>query len=236
MLFTKRGTLPNESVSEWTTFYLQTREAMPLPDKYEFGKFIATSMAFASKIKQVEVFVDQERILHFNRRGGDPKPIQDISRFSLASPQRMFSLTSIGISQIQLDLNMANNCNYTVFMRVVEAELKVSIPRKLMEEMIRTTKKSAPNTTKMLILLSNFEEYDSTMQTTKGSKDLFQNLIPMPDRQGNVYIGFPTHQTTGSSISLAGHFIPTVERESIDFADKSLAVWNMELLSMAGLM
>jgi hypothetical protein len=35
---------------------------------------------------------------------------------------------------------------------------------------------------------------------------------------------------------LAGHFIPTVERESIDFVDRTLNVWNQDLLTMGGLL
>jgi hypothetical protein len=104
--------------------------------------------------------------------------------------------------------------------------------------MLRTTKKNAPRTTTVYVLLSNFEEYDSTMQKMKsarGKEDIFSNLIPSPEKQGHVYIGFPTHQTCGSGVSFAGHFIPTVERESIDFADKHLAVWNVELVSVFGL-
>jgi hypothetical protein len=51
-----------------------------------------------------------------------------------------------------------------------------------------------------------------------------------------VYIGFPTHQTTG----FGGHIgapalVPTVERESIDLADPHLRVWNGELLGCIGI-
>lgn len=52
-----------------------------------------------------------------------------------------------------------------------------------------------------------------------------------------MYIGFPTHQTTG----FAGHvgapcIIPTVERESIDLVDRYIKVWNFEVLRAIGLL
>jgi len=63
---------------------------------------------------------------------------------------------------------------------------------------------------------------------------VFAELIPQ--KQGRVYIGFPTHQTTG----FGGHvgapaLVPTVERESIDLADPQLRVWNGELLGCVGI-
>ena len=128
-------------------------------------------------------------------------------------------------------LSISLGCTYIL-------DLSVNLPKRLEDEMLRTTKKNAPKTTKLYVLLSNFEEHDSSMQTIKsmpGGLDVFSNLIPTPEKQGIVYIGFPTHQTSGCGVSLAAQFIPTVERESIDFADKHLAVWNMELLSVFGI-
>lgn len=60
-------------------------------------------------------------------------------------------------------------------------------------------------------------------------------LSPYPS-SGRIYIGFPTHQTTGFSSHVAGSFIPTVERESIDLVDPSLRAWNIELLTAAGIL
>ncbi|CAD6935683.1 unnamed protein product [Tilletia controversa] len=54
------------------------------------------------------------------------------------------------------------------------------------------------------------------------------------EQQGHVFIGFRTHQTTGFAGHLAARFIPTVERESLDFIDKYCREWNEELLSMGG--
>jgi replication fork clamp-binding protein CrfC len=50
--------------------------------------------------------------------------------------------------------------------------------------------------------------------------------------QGQIYIGFPTYQTTGIKAHIYSQFIPTVEREQIDFIDSNLRQWNLELLSM----
>ena len=73
-------------------------------------------------------------------------------------------------------------------------------------------------------MFSNFDEYESSTKGV-GTDGLFEDLVPTVGKQGRVFIGFPTHQTTGCSVQLAAHLIPTVERESIDFVDKTLNVW-----------
>ncbi|KAJ3355282.1 hypothetical protein HDU91_005683 [Kappamyces sp. JEL0680] len=232
MLYTKRGDLPPGSESSWTTFYLPTREPVPLPGIDDFGKFIAMSLAFASNIRQVEVFVDSARVLHFQRKAAGSKPIEHIEAFTVHSPQKMLTVTSVGISQVQMDVEIVDaskQSNFSIFMKIAIAELKANLPQKLQAEILRTTKKPAPKTSRMYVMLNNYDEYDSTHQTIKDSRGMFDSLIPSPHHQGRVFIGFPTHQTTGTGVHVAAHFIPTVERESIDFADKSLAVWNLEM-------
>ncbi|KAI8902649.1 hypothetical protein BC833DRAFT_616580 [Globomyces pollinis-pini] len=241
MLYTKRGTLPTEAQSEWTTFYLATREPIVLPETTEFARFLATSLAFTTNIRQVEVFVDSKRVLYFNRKAAEPKLIDNWDRnsFVLKSPNSLFKLDTIAISQVQLDVEIVKSnvgTNYTIFMKIADAKMLVSLPRKMIEDMVRTTKKQPPKTTQLKLMFTNFEEYDGTMQTIKGAESIFQDLIPPPDKQGKIFIGFPTHQTTGCAIQIAGHLIPTVERESIDFVDKTLNFWNVELLSMGGLL
>jgi hypothetical protein len=105
MLFTKRGQIPESQVTEWTTFFLQGRDPIPLPDRSNFAKFIATSMTFSTKLKQIEIFVDNERVLYFERKSTLPKSIENsnLQNFNLySSPQKLFHLKEIGISQAQI--------------------------------------------------------------------------------------------------------------------------------------
>jgi hypothetical protein len=240
MLYTKRGKLPEDSVDQWTIFFLPTRELIELPETKDFANFLATCLAFAMNIKDVEVFVDGERILHFSRKFAPPKPLEFSKSigYQSSSPYKLFKLIGVETSQIQLDMEIVergNSKNFTVHMKVASATLKVSLPSKIETEMYRTTKKQPPKTSVLQIVSTNFEEYDSTLQTIKGAESIFENLIPSPGNQGRIFIGFPTHQTTSCSVHIAGHFIPTVERESIDFVDKTLYIWNTEYLSMCGM-
>lgn len=56
------------------------------------------------------------------------------------------------------------------------------------------------------------------------------------DKNGRVFIGFPTFQTTGCAASVAARFVTTVERESVDFQAKYVNEWNRELLWAGGVL
>jgi hypothetical protein len=62
---------------------------------------------------------------------------------------------------------------------------------------------------------------------------VFDSVIP--SKSGRIFIGLPTHQTTGllAHISL-NSVIPTVERESIDLNARWVLDWNKEILRVAG--
>ncbi|KAH6568144.1 hypothetical protein BASA50_002410 [Batrachochytrium salamandrivorans] len=240
MLFTKHGKLPEEAVSDWTTFYLAMREPIDPPNASNFGRFLTTSLAFTTCLKSVQVFVDSECILNFDKKGSIPRPINipDRRSMQLSSPNNLFQLSSVSVAKVQLDAQVKgrrSTDSYTIFMHIATADITTSLPRKLSDEMKRTTKKNPPALTQLLLMFSNFDEYDSSSGVRKGV-DMFDDLIPGPADQGRIFIGFPTHQTTGCAVQVAGHLIPTVERESIDFVDRSLSYWNQELLYMGGLL
>ena len=85
-------------------------------------------------------------------------------------------------------------------MRLITGTVKCDPPKALKQDMNRTTKKNPPSSTDIKIILSNYDEYQSSLAVKGSSNSIFDDLIPSPSEQGHVYIGFPTHQTTGYSI------------------------------------
>jgi hypothetical protein len=115
------------------------------------------------------------------------------------------------------------------FLRIATAKLSVAVNSKFAAEFERAQKKPPPKETKISMLCISKAEFDASTH----NDPVFADLIPR--KQGRLYIGFPTHQTTG----FGGHvgapaLVPTVERESIDLADPQLRVWNGELLNCVG--
>jgi hypothetical protein len=261
-LFAKRADVPDKDVDPWTSFLMDLREPMEMPDFDNFSRFLTTSMGFTANLKQVEVFFDTQQIFSITKRVAEPRAMTiDSRRMLLTTPQRMFTISGSDMRQIQLDSEkytppslFAPLANFlssskkvfdeekkntsrlpvekgSIFLRVVTGSLQVSVSRDYEKEMERATKKKPPKTTKFQLVYTGKEELDAS----ENRNQIFKDLIPFP-HQGRVFIGFPTHQTTGCCCHMASRFIPTVERESIDFADRYISIWNKELLAVGGLL
>jgi hypothetical protein len=76
---------------------------MDIPDAIEFGTFLATSMAFTSNIRQVEVYRDSERTHWYDKKVSEPRPLPFAQgEFTLASPSSLFKLLSVSIRNVQV--------------------------------------------------------------------------------------------------------------------------------------
>ncbi|PLW32719.1 hypothetical protein PCANC_19560 [Puccinia coronata f. sp. avenae] len=145
--------------------------------------------------------------------------------------------------------NPLSNLKASVFLRVVTGNINVTIPSVFRAELERATKKPPPKKTQYALIWTNKDEFDAGKDSTSSNSGLskllsgdetaravFDGLISDLEVQGRVFIGFPTHQTTGFSGSVAARFIPTVERESLDLQAKYVADWNKELLAIGGIL
>ena len=140
----------------------------------------------------------------------------------------------------------------SIHLRIATAHVSVSADKPFEREIERSTKKPPPKVTAFHLIFTGKEEYDASFPDQdedvdasvsapssgapldRGVRQIFSGLMPRLEDQGHAFIGFRTHQTTGFSGHIAARFIPTVERESLDFVDRYCAQWNSELLSMGG--
>jgi hypothetical protein len=135
------------------------------------------------------------------------------------------------------DLTALTTAN--VFLRVTTAVVKTSVTASFAAELERATKKPPPKTTKLAILTSSYDETEASTKENTVAKavDVFSSVLPGKKPGGRIFIGFPTHQTTGAGMHLsAPSVIPTVERESIDLNARWVRTWNYEMLRVAGIM
>lgn len=135
------------------------------------------------------------------------------------------------------DLTAVTTAN--VFLRVTTAVVKTSVSSSFAAELERATKKPPPKTTKLAILTSSYDETAASAKENPVAKgvDIFSSVLPGKKPGGRIFIGFPTHQTTGAGMHLsAPSVIPTVERESIDLNARWVRTWNLEMLRVAGIM
>ena len=119
----------------------------------------------------------------------------------------------------------------SIFLHATNATLRTFPTTKFAAELERATKKPPPKTTYLAIMTSPF--IDSEANIKSGTSSVFATVLP--SKSGRIFIGFPTHQTTGLSAHIsAPSVIPTVERESIDLNARYVKSWNLELLRAAG--
>jgi len=142
-----------------------------------------------------------------------------------------FRFTSQPIVSASAGQDLLQYSTKTIFLRIANATVNTSIDRKAAAELERATKKPPPKTTQLAILTMSKPEHDASEKDAT----IFENVVP--SNNGKVFIGFPTHQTTGIRAHISAHsVIPTVERESIDLNARIVRDWNVELLKVAGIL
>ncbi|RMD41401.1 hypothetical protein DV735_g3741, partial [Chaetothyriales sp. CBS 134920] len=120
-----------------------------------------------------------------------------------------------------------------IFLNVITASIKTFTSQKFNEELERATKKPPPKTTKLAILTAPYID-NKELSNAQKFGNVFGTVLPT--RSGRIFIGFPTHQTTGLGAHIsAPSVIPTVERESIDLNARYVRTWNIEMIRAAGI-
>ncbi|KAL4898511.1 hypothetical protein BDV59DRAFT_167032 [Aspergillus ambiguus] len=129
--------------------------------------------------------------------------------------------------------DLAQVSTASVFLHISTANIQCSVSHSLSSELERATRKPPPKRSTLAILTPS---YDTTLASgMSGSHSEILSSI-LPSKAGRVFIGFPTHQTTGLNAHIsAPSVIPTVERESIDLNTRYISKWNFEMLKAAGI-
>ncbi|KAF8972951.1 hypothetical protein BDZ97DRAFT_1778504 [Flammula alnicola] len=128
----------------------------------------------------------------------------------------------------------------SVSLSIYSASIQVRLDKKLSSEINRSTKKNPPTKMKFELIYTAKDEYDASLEEDakqpEATGSIFQGLRADIEGVGaaRVFIGHSTAQSTGVGGHIAARFIPTVERESIDFMDRNVATWNKELLFVGG--
>ncbi|KIM45164.1 hypothetical protein M413DRAFT_428973 [Hebeloma cylindrosporum] len=157
-----------------------------------------------------------------------------------STPQRVVTALPPPVPPKPIDHLAINETN--VSLSIYSASIQVRLDKKLSSEIQRSTKKNPPTKMKFELIYTAKDEYDASLEEDakqpEATGSIFQGLRADLDGVGaaRVFIGHSTAQSTGVGGHVAARFIPTVERESIDFMDRNVAVWNKELLYVGGLL
>ncbi|KAH9951982.1 hypothetical protein B0H21DRAFT_817732 [Amylocystis lapponica] len=154
------------------------------------------------------------------------------------TPQR--TLTPVPVSDDIEKIDPTAISESSVVLSIFTADIGVQLDQKIRLELHRSTKKNPPTKMRLELIYTGKDEYDASRKEDEKQPEstgsVFQGLRADLDGAGSarVFIGHSTGQTTGLGGHMAARFIPTVERESIDLVDRTVAVWNKELLYVGG--
>ncbi|KAI6017290.1 hypothetical protein BKA83DRAFT_30366 [Pisolithus microcarpus] len=232
-LFYRFGDLPlTASGDQWTTFKMPLREAAPMPPVSELMQFLASSITFMVHLKNVTVFFDHHCVGQINKFLGQSQVIPIPTELKRLSPEGNMIVNSVQQYPITIEASvMFPRCDHMrmremkVDLVVFTAEVDVTVSEKLSKELNRCMKKNPPPSLKYSLIYTGKDEYDQScvyeQQHSPEFPSAFRGL--RADLDGaihtRVFIGHATAQTTGIGGHMASHFIPTVERESIDLVE-----------------
>ena len=139
--------------------------------------------------------------------------------------------------ELELAKDLLGEGRATAFLHATTAQFTSNVDKGFAKELERATKKPPPKTTRIALLSTSHDESqlsDLTDNSVSKAMDVFANVLPR--NSGRIFIGFPTHQTTGFGAHIsAPSVVPTVERESIDLNARWVRTWNEEMLRAAGM-
>ncbi|KAI9567656.1 hypothetical protein HD554DRAFT_2192361 [Boletus coccyginus] len=112
-----------------------------------------------------------------------------------------------------------------------------------MKKGVESSMKSLPSSFKCKAVYFNSEQHDPLVRTNTSHLNKAKHLaclfsephsIVPGNESGRLFIGQSTNQTTGIGLHISAHFLPTMERSSIDLANGQVAAWNNEVLWVGG--
>ncbi|KAH6901437.1 hypothetical protein BKA70DRAFT_1309603 [Coprinopsis sp. MPI-PUGE-AT-0042] len=129
----------------------------------------------------------------------------------------------------------------SIGLSVFSADVSVKLSGDVLRGIYRWTKKNPPTEMRYDLVYAGYEEYEATMNDTRGAQYSDRYVFRRPSSRfeggtARVIVGHATSQTTGIGGHMAARFIPTVEREAIDFAAEHVSVWNKALLEVGGIL
>ena len=217
---------------------LKCSEILSPPSSLNYSKYKTASGLFNLGSFEGR-FVQMTLVKNYQSREPEMNTSSATSVFSSIWKMAQSTFTEKGKEEAALDSKLRQPGTYHVFLKHFRASASVKTSSKFANEMERTTKKKPFQNVNIDLIYINWEQMNATNgESIEGTKistkhPILSKLLPFPTN-GKVFIGFETHQTSGIGIHFTAPFIPTVERESIDFVDSCLKIWNIELVQLTG--
>ncbi|PKY40926.1 hypothetical protein RhiirA4_454398 [Rhizophagus irregularis] len=169
-IFTKQGPMDDDDDKGWTTFLMDTREPLEIPNIEELTKFLVNSLGFTDNLKEISMYIDNILITKVSKKMQDPESI---------------NITSVNIKHLRSDVYKTEEAS--VIFRIAKGSLNIKISKEFSAKMERITKKNPPNNTSIQMIFTEFDERNTSKDYYKNISPIFKDLISYPE-QGKIYI------------------------------------------------
>ncbi|RPD65851.1 hypothetical protein L226DRAFT_529987 [Lentinus tigrinus ALCF2SS1-7] len=101
-LFARRGARKDANDDPWTTFQMELREPTPIPQPFDFTRFLASSITFMRHLLDVSVFLDDKRLSRLTKAPGVPKALSLPRGLKASSPLSTMQVTGIQATPLSI--------------------------------------------------------------------------------------------------------------------------------------
>lgn len=221
----------------WTVFDLPVRSDPPkpkLPTPKELADFLVRCLTFTTTLELVEVYYDGRRVLSVGRESTSDVTSMRVGSQASMPQGSMFRFQDARTEPLRYAIQHYDRpAPVVVEMMRVLSNFSVHVDESFRAAMFRVTKKNPPRQVGVQLIFDTGKALQ-TSATAASWKDL-ESFSPASARGGHFFIGSGvTQQTTGSKCHCNAPFMPTMERNSMDLSDITLATWNRALLWATG--
>ncbi|GAO48673.1 hypothetical protein G7K_2843-t1 [Saitoella complicata NRRL Y-17804] len=112
-LFARRAKVGGEHEKDgWTTFVLNMREEMELPNLPDLCRFLTTSLTFARSLANISLFFDSKPLITISRISSPSSTLSLPTTLKYTCPQKMLNLQSVASSAVQISVEYLNAVLY----------------------------------------------------------------------------------------------------------------------------
>ncbi|KAM0793307.1 hypothetical protein ACM66B_000766 [Microbotryomycetes sp. NB124-2] len=112
-LFVKTATNPQGHAhvspqgKPWTTFTMDLRESAPMPEPFEFARFLSTCLGFTSNLRSLSMHFDSHTLFRVTRTPGPPRLLSLRPDLATTSPLGILKLTAVGETPVQIKADVS---------------------------------------------------------------------------------------------------------------------------------
>nr|VWO98846.1 Uncharacterized protein [Ganoderma boninense] len=101
-LFARRGARKDVTNDPWTTFQMELREPTPIPQPFDFTRFLASSITFMRHLLDVSVFLDDKRLSRLTKSPGSPQTLTLPKGLRASSPLNTMTVNGLQATPLSI--------------------------------------------------------------------------------------------------------------------------------------